>query len=132
MSDEGNWGADTPVRTSMSAGEHYLSVQECPPSIASRRYFLGQCTGLSLGAMALDSLLAQVPIDIAPKAKRVIFLTQSGGPSQIELFDHKPGLVKLAGTEVARVGTQRPAAHRHDQGPAAADHALAHPVRALR
>ena len=66
----------------------------------NRRYFLGQCSGLSLGAMALDSLLAKVPIDIAPKAKRVIFLTQSGGPSQIELFDHKPGLAKLAGQKL--------------------------------
>ena len=66
----------------------------------SRRYFLGQGSGLSLGAMALDSLLAKVPIDIAPKAKRVIFLTQSGGPSQIELFDHKPGLAKLAGQKL--------------------------------
>jgi hypothetical protein len=75
--------------------------QECPPSIGTnRRYFLGQCTGLSLGAMALDSLLAKVPMDIAPKAKRVIFLTQSGGPSQIELFDHKPGLAKLAGQKL--------------------------------
>ncbi|MFM9166747.1 MAG: DUF1501 domain-containing protein, partial [Verrucomicrobiota bacterium] len=36
----------------------------------------------------------------AAKAKRVIFLTQSGGPSQIELFDHKPGLAELAGTEL--------------------------------
>jgi hypothetical protein len=66
----------------------------------NRRYFLGQCSGLSLGAMALESLLAKVPIDIAPKAKRVIFLTQSGGPSQIELFDHKPGLTKLAGQKL--------------------------------
>jgi hypothetical protein len=30
----------------------------------------------------------------------VIFLTQSGGPSQLELFDHKPDLVKHAGTEL--------------------------------
>jgi hypothetical protein len=37
---------------------------------------------------------------LAPKAKRVIFLTQSGGPSQIELFDHKPGLEKWAGREL--------------------------------
>lgn len=36
----------------------------------------------------------------APKAKRVIFLTQSGGPSQLELFDHKPGLMSLAGTKL--------------------------------
>jgi hypothetical protein len=36
----------------------------------------------------------------APRAKRVIMLTMSGGPSQLELFDEKPGLMKWAGTEL--------------------------------
>jgi hypothetical protein len=36
----------------------------------------------------------------APKAKRVIFLHQSGGPSQLETFDYKPGLAKYHGTEI--------------------------------
>ena len=36
----------------------------------------------------------------APRAKNVIFLTQSGGPSQIELFDHKPDLMQWAGKEL--------------------------------
>src|SRR5262247_257643 len=36
----------------------------------------------------------------APKVKRVIFLHQSGGPSQIETFDYKPTLEKLHGTEL--------------------------------
>lgn len=31
----------------------------------------------------------------APKAKRVIYMLQSGAPSQIDLFDHKPSLKKL-------------------------------------
>lgn len=83
----------------------------------TRRYFLGQCTGLSLGAMALSQKLGQVSAagaepmrnaiggldalpHFAPKAKRVIFLTQSGGPSQLELFDEKPGLMKWAGIEL--------------------------------
>jgi hypothetical protein len=35
-----------------------------------------------------------------PKAKRVIFLHQSGGPSQIDLFDYKPSLVRFRGTEL--------------------------------
>ena len=78
----------------------------------TRRYFLGQCTGVSLGAMALAALekshaaaaptatgLPNLP-HFAPKAKRVIFLTQSGGPSQHELFDYKPGLMKWAGVEL--------------------------------
>ncbi|MCI0390972.1 MAG: DUF1501 domain-containing protein [Acidobacteria bacterium] len=36
----------------------------------------------------------------APKVKRVIFLHQSGGPSQIDTFDYKPSLEKLHGTEL--------------------------------
>lgn len=36
----------------------------------------------------------------APKAKRIIFLHQSGAPSQIELFDYKPKLKSMAGTEL--------------------------------
>ncbi len=60
----------------------------------SRRLFLTQ----SLGAIALNAMDA-LP-HFPAKAKRVIFLTQSGGPSQIELFDHKPGLLKLAGQEL--------------------------------
>jgi hypothetical protein len=43
--------------------------------------------------------LANLP-HFAAKAKRVIFLTQSGGPSQLELFDEKPGLMKWAGVEL--------------------------------
>src|ERR1017187_6855529 len=35
-----------------------------------------------------------------PKAKRVIFLHQSGAPSQIELFDYKPQLENMRGTEL--------------------------------
>ncbi len=61
-----------------------------------------------LGALAASTLLADEAPRIglvgmphfAPKAKRVIFLTQSGGPSQLELFDYKPGLVKMAGMEL--------------------------------
>src|SRR5260221_4162047 len=36
----------------------------------------------------------------APKAKRVIFLHQSGGPSQLETFDYKPGLARYQGTQI--------------------------------
>lgn len=35
-----------------------------------------------------------------PRAKRVIYLFQSGGPSQIELFDYKPQLNKMWGEEI--------------------------------
>jgi len=36
----------------------------------------------------------------APRAKRIIFLHQSGGPSQLETFDYKPNLAKLQGTQI--------------------------------
>ncbi|WP_437222361.1 DUF1501 domain-containing protein [Planctomicrobium sp. SH661] len=96
-------------KSSKSAFDQEQSVADI-----SRRYFLGQGAGVSLGAMALGFLnLAQggaatgsqtgrredLPHSI-PSAKQVIFLTQSGGPSQLELFDHKPNLHKLAGTEL--------------------------------
>ncbi len=70
----------------------------------TRRHFLG---GTALGAVALGSLLkadslaaaGTIP-HFAPKAKRVIYLFQSGGPSQLELLDYKPNLKKLHGTEL--------------------------------
>ena len=49
----------------------------------NRRHFL-QCTGLSAAALAQPHFPA--------RAKRVIHLFMAGGPSQIDLFDHKPGL----------------------------------------
>ena len=68
----------------------------------NRRDFLARF-GFGVGAMALGHLLtgranavAAMPMShlphFAPKAKRVIFLFQSGGPSHLDLFDHKPGL----------------------------------------
>src|SRR5262245_28692175 len=35
-----------------------------------------------------------------PKARRVIFLHQSGGPSQIDLFDYKPALSRFQGSDL--------------------------------
>ncbi len=44
-----------------------------------------------LGAMAFDSLHAATTFpNHTPKAKRVIFLFQAGGPSQLDLLDYKP------------------------------------------
>jgi hypothetical protein len=70
----------------------------------SRRQFLGRGVN-AVGWAALASLLGEdraraneppflghVPPHFAPKAKRVIYLHMVGGPSQLDLFDHKPGL----------------------------------------
>ncbi len=64
----------------------------------TRRTFLG-ATALA-GLLAEDGF-AQIPTPhFAPKAKRVISLFQSGGPSQIDLFDPKPGLKDLRGADL--------------------------------
>ena len=69
--------------------------------LISRRQFLRR-SGLGLGGAALASLMndAGAATHFAPKAKRVIYLFMHGGPSQVDLFDHKPGLKKLHGQEL--------------------------------
>ena len=84
----------------------------------TRRQLFGY-SSKGIGVMALASLLnpkllandAPVKSDaafgglpdlphFAPKAKCVIYLHQSGAPSQIDLFDYKPKLAAIAGTEL--------------------------------
>ena len=88
----------------------------------SRRTFIKRSAG-GLGAAALASLLnpemllganattnpttgpTTVPgllgrTHFAPKAKRIIYLCQSGAPSQLDLFDYKPQLDKIRGTNL--------------------------------
>ena len=80
----------------------------------SRRSFLNQF-GLGLGGIALADLMrrdgyaaSQNTIDsgvlvsphAAAKAKRIIYLFMSGGPSQMDLFDHKPLLNVRHGEEL--------------------------------
>jgi len=85
----------------------------------TRRYFFGRTAG-GLGTAALASLMGNDLMaapragaesgkpypglpgfpNYAPKAKRVIWLFQSGGPSQMELFDYKPALEKRRGEDL--------------------------------
>ncbi len=79
-------------------------------SVNRRHFLIGG--GLNLGAMALGSLLRgdeSALSHVAPQAKRVIYLFMHGGPSQLDLFDHKPGLAKWHGKELPPSvrGTQR-------------------------
>jgi hypothetical protein len=80
----------------------------------TRRQFFAN-TGVGVGSLALASLLSEGKLFAAPtadrrtnplaplpthfpaKAKSVIFLFMAGGPSQLELFDHKPKLNELDG-----------------------------------
>ena len=79
--------------------------------LLTRRSFLG-LSSTCLGAAALNSLLNESAIGqnsgaplsrmphFAPKAKRVIYLFQSGGPSQHELWDYKPKLMDMVGNDL--------------------------------
>ena len=85
--------------------------------LQNRRQFFGR-SSTGIGVAALASLLnpdlfadqgagdsarfgglEAIP-HFAPKAKRVIYLLQSGAPSQVDLFDPKPGLEKQAGRQL--------------------------------
>jgi hypothetical protein len=76
--------------------------------LLTRRHFFG-LTSTGIGVAALANLLSSelrasghlpdLP-HFAPKAKRVIYLFMSGGPSQMEMFDYKPDLAKRRGTEL--------------------------------
>ena len=83
----------------------------------NRRNFLKKA-GLGIGGLALGSLIDPLNFGkntdpfsalgnkalnlphFAPKAKRIIYLFQSGGPSQLDLFDYKPKLNQLRGSDL--------------------------------
>src|SRR5687768_3328610 len=82
----------------------------------TRRQFFGR-TARGLGTVALASLLndklfaaptlpgthgALPRLHFAPKAKRVIYLFQSGAPSHLDLYDPKPKLKELTGKELPK------------------------------
>ncbi len=88
--------------------------------LMTRRYFLGSSSG-GMGAAALATMAgsgvkaAETPTRLpggrpypalpglphfAPKARRIIWLFQSGGPSQMELFDYKPLLQERRGQDL--------------------------------
>jgi hypothetical protein len=82
-------------------------------ALVRRQFLQGGCLGL--GAMALSQLAGSAEganragaIGPMPRAKRIIYLFMHGGPSQIDLFDHKPLLKNWHGEEL-------PASVRGDQ-----------------
>lgn len=82
-------------------------------ALINRRQFFGQAS-TGIGVAALASLMGQNAtanlgasantyldkMHVAPKAKRVIYMFQSGGPSQLDSFDYKPLMATKHGTEL--------------------------------
>ncbi|MEN8795286.1 MAG: DUF1501 domain-containing protein, partial [Akkermansiaceae bacterium] len=78
------------------------SLLDYNAAVSRRQFFRKNGTGL--GIAALSSLLPNAASGLsntslpdtvkalAPKAKRVIYLSMLGAPSQLDLFDYKPGL----------------------------------------
>ncbi len=68
----------------------------------TRKHFLEKAS-LGLGALAMSSFDRSTGMKnasglvphFAPRAKRVIYMFQAGGPSQLEMFDYKPELQRL-------------------------------------
>jgi uncharacterized protein (DUF1501 family) len=86
----------------------------------SRRAFLHQ-SALGLGGIAAFSLFGNDllagsdaanykgvvrPLHHRPRAKHIIHLCMAGGPSHLELFDHKPELAKLDGKAMPKSFTE--------------------------
>lgn len=78
----------------------------------NRRVFLSK-SAMGMGGLALSSMInparfgsgstgggALKKPHFVPRAKRVVFLFQSGGPSQLELFDYKPILQERFGEDL--------------------------------
>jgi uncharacterized protein (DUF1501 family) len=90
-----------------------MAIEDDIKQSVTRRHFFG-LGSVGIGTAALASIMnpeafgAPAPAfgalpgmpNFAPKAKRVIFLHQSGGPSQIDLFDYKPKLRDLQGQDL--------------------------------
>src|SRR5258708_33537135 len=86
-----------------------------PPDLRhlfNRRHFLNRA-GMGLGGIALAEMLSRTAagapaVDhgvlgqphFPPKAKRIIYLFMSGGPSQLDLFDYKPVLNERQGEQL--------------------------------
>src|SRR5437868_87177 len=116
-------GSSTPLRSAQN--DRYFKVMNCndhffhhlaraeQQSLTRRTFLQRSASGIGLAALAalLGERLAAAPApssigglpgfpNFAPKAKRIIYLFQSGAPSQMDLFDPKPDLTKRRGEDL--------------------------------
>ena len=128
-------------RDSQSGRDDHEAMNELDLHLTRRQLFGLTARGIgaaALGALLRDDLFAHgaaprpgVP-HFAPKAKRVIFLHQSGGPSQLETFDYKPALAKFQGDADPRLRAPGPARRADDGAVGAAGGEIAVRVQPAR
>jgi hypothetical protein len=86
---------------------HLQPTCDAEPTAIDRRRMLG-CLAGGFGSVGLAAMLGEAAVADSPaaklglphhepRAKRVIFLFMNGGPSQVDTFDPKPGLVRWEG-----------------------------------
>jgi hypothetical protein len=78
---------------------HFFGLGASGIGTAALSVLLGKDLSADTSDQATNAVVPGPP-HFAPKAKRVIWLFQSGGPSQMELFDYKPKLEQLRGSEL--------------------------------
>ncbi len=81
------------TRTSLGLGAMALG------SLAGGSWLAGQSGGLATGLAPEENLAGMFP-NFLPKARRIVYLFMSGGPSQMDLFDYKPGLESMHGKDL--------------------------------
>jgi hypothetical protein len=84
-------------RNPHSSRRSFLSRSACGIGAAALATLLRRDISAADSANALASRGILNPMHLAPKAKRIIFLTMAGGPSHLESLDHKPKLAEMHG-----------------------------------
>ena len=97
-------------RSAENLPENAMHIEQRLSGALNRRAFFAR-SSTGIGTAALGSLLAREAqahtqagrggvTHFAPRAQRVIYLFMSGGPSQVDLFDHKPLLAEQNGQPI--------------------------------
>jgi len=112
--ERGRLARSNEVNSASFAGDSFLNAGETPALPGYSRRSLLSRVGLGFGGIALADLMSRDPSAAAAttsrgilpathdtaKAKRVIYLFQSGGPSQMDTFDYKPLLNEKHGEQL--------------------------------
>jgi hypothetical protein len=89
----------SPYNPSAETRRHLFGRGARAVGVAALATLLGDSSSANVSDRSIDAGIEGFP-NLPARAKRVIYLFQSGAPSQIDLFDPKPGLMNLRGEEL--------------------------------